>query len=43
VIKWNISSDGTLTIWRNEIEIVKVFIPAKQRAEMILDLVKSLK
>jgi hypothetical protein len=43
VIRWNISGDGILTIWRNDVEIVKVFIPAKQRAEMILDLVKSLK
>ena len=43
MIKWDIDGEGTLTIWRNDIEIVKVFIPARERAEMILALVKSLK
>jgi len=42
VITWEIDHLGTLTIWRDAREIVRVALPETERIEMILCLLHSL-
>jgi len=42
LITWDIDHLGTLTIWRDGDEIVRVALPEKERIEMILCFLRSM-
>lgn len=42
MITWDIDHNGTLTVWRDQAEVVRVALPEKERIEMILCLLHTL-